>query len=414
MVKSRDKQAWVIWSLPEEFELACEVQRDELFEAGYFWLSKSELMLFGSVGKRFFLKNEELLQPKNACLIRRMADCLQIPLPLNFYGVHHRVQKKTFEHHLNKHCLPDLQWQMDSAGHEFWRTIAEVGEQFCLFERLTAQIIQWQIDVFCGKNVSGLEASKLGYYEDYFTMGLMLEAEADFRLYFSNKKFAECRICFEEVMSKCCDEDGTLFMDLLDNADFTESYALRSLFYNMSIAGSANIAKFFVYLIDLLQSEGVDIHDEWKNAECSINQFCGRWLARFLDMMPQMHNQVVAPFVNRVSSADIELGEGEVLPAGTDVYYYLHLDDGNVKSHIGDGIFPDADCSVKPFSKSLTFGSGLHRCSGVGLTSSWLHYLLKSFLEEEVNFDLGKGIQYTTHHARFPNVLMTSYVVSMK
>lgn len=388
----------------------------KLSDTGYFSDDPNVHVLYGDIGKRFFLKNEHFFKPLNTTLFKSFANKNRYPIIMNFIeGEYHLRFKKDLDNYILNNYIKSFNDYLSIEIPNFWDKLKKTSSRIDLFDEIIEYVIKQQFLFFFNYTLNKEELHHLSLYEDYFTFGLYLDKLADLEKYYSFNEFQKAKNKYDLLFHHFIkDNQPSIFSEFHDSmiAKNYEYNYVFSQFYNISIAGSTNIAKSFIYL--LCFCEDAKLNDTIFNSDLSDLEtyiLSGKLLAELYRLLPYVYNQVVPPFIIREASEDFNLNDEIKVKKGDKIYYYHLLQ--NI-SHIIDSPLefnpfrPDNNYKGK---SSPVFGAGLHRCCGASLTDTWLHHLLVGYLKSGITLKSENGLQHTTYNPDFEEIKKVIYLV---
>jgi hypothetical protein len=398
------------WDLDLNFKEGFCIQ--SLPQNGYIKSNRNKHVIFGDKGKRFFLQNEKKLLPPNTELFQEFARHRNLPIIMNHIpSKFHLKYKKDLDSLLSFNELNYFHLFLQNEVDEFWKVLEN---KIDLFDELIMFIIKCQMKYFFQMSISKSKLSDLALYEDYFTFGLYISDLEELNKYYSFKQFTNSEITFLETYQTAKTDSNeslfSLFYQKMNNDSYGDVFKL-SQFYNLSIAGSTNIAKSFIYLLCFIEENNIQINGLKPSNENDINIITGKFLSELYRLLPFVYNQVVPPFILREVKEDIEF-ENIKLKAGDDILYYHLLD--NLSHQYDDPLKfnPFRLNNIEKRKSSPSFGAGIHRCCGAPLTDIWLHVIFKSFLKNKININSNQGLKHTVYNDEFEMVQKVSYTVN--
>jgi hypothetical protein len=226
---------------------------------------------------------------------------------------------------------------------------------------LTQSVIDFHLREFLGLEADPETIRSLACFEDQFTMGLYLAPEA-LDAYYGAASFALSRDAFHALVKQWRYPPTVSGL----SADFLPC----DFVYNFSAAGSTNVAKGFVYGLQLLTEQGQG--REPPDAEAMLQE-----LLRFL---PLVDNHVVSCFMarrptDRARNWLAKSGYGDI---DGHVYVFHALHHADPQRFVNPGQFDPWRWRETPPTVNLrTFGIGAHACCASRLAETWLRTLFE-------------------------------------
>jgi cytochrome P450 len=386
-------------------------------EDGYYRLEANKHILFGKKGKALFNKNENSFIPYNYFVFKELVQGLSLPTIMNFYDTEfHLKEKRKFEYLLNSNTVIQLFKSIEEDTNKLFLDIRNSTKEACLFDEIAKYIIKVQSKYFFNYRPSLNELEGLVYFEDYFTLGLYINPASKLKNYFNFRDFAESKNIFNEIYNKIKSKS---FLNASINYKFNLEYEfiseenIHNQFYNFITAGSANIAKCFIYLLCFIKENNYNEFVIKKdNSNNEIYSFAGKFLNEFYRLIPFVENQVVGPYIYRICHEDFTINEIYNIKKGDEVFYYNSISNIDPSIHKTPLIFnPFRENLEQKGKSSTTYGAGVHRCSGAFLADLWFHHLLVGYLKSGINLKSEKGIQHITYNPDFEEVKKIKYMI---
>jgi hypothetical protein len=386
-----------------------------LCDKGYFSNGSNVHILFGDIGKRIFLKNECSIETINSTLFRSFATNHRHPIIMNFIDDNFHLRYKKDLHSFHNENLNSFNDLLSNEISSFWLKIKNTSDTVDLFDEITEYVIKQQFLFFLNFKLEREDLRLFSFYKDYFTLGLYLDSVTNLEKYYSFDKFNTAKNRFDVLFKNIVEKGQPSLFNELHNTLIGNNYDINyvfSQFYNISIAGSTNIAKSFVYL--LCFCEDAKLNDTIFNSDLSEKEtyiLSGKLLAELYRLLPYVNNQIVPPFIIREAIEDFNINDGIKVRKGDQIYYYHLL------QNISDKL--DSPLEFNPFrtdsdykgKSSPVFGAGLHRCCGASIADVWLHHLLVGYLKSGIILKSEKGLQQTTYNPDFEEIKKVSYMV---
>ena len=382
---------------------------------GYFPDGPNVHVLSGDIGKRIFLKNERFLKPINTTLFKSFAIKHQYPIIMNFIeGDYHLRFKKDLHSFLNQN-LSSFNDLLSIEVLSFWDNFNKSSNTVDLFDEITELVVKQQFLFFFNYTLSKEDLQLFSFYEDYFTFGLYLDDLTELEKYYSSDKFAIAKkkynLIFQNILEKDQPSRFSEFCNTMMGNNYDINY-IFSQFYNISIGGSTNIAKSFIYLLCFCEDE--NLNDTSHNSNLSEKEtyvLSGKLLAELYRLLPYVYNQVVPPFIIREAFEKFRINDEIEVIKGDKIYYYHLLQNISDKLNSPLEFNPFRTDNDHKGKSSLVFGAGLHRCCGASLTDLWLHHLLVEYLKSGVNLKSEKGLEHLIYNPDFEEIKKVSYMV---
>lgn len=382
---------------------------------GYLKLSDTEYAFFGSEGKRLFLSNEQKLTPFNASKFNLFARKHNFPIIMNFVeDDFHLKFKKDFDRIISNN-IKSFSTYLSVEIQKYWKAKEYKSNAIDIFDDLLEFIIEKQLLFYFDYKATKEDLTKFSFYEDYFAFGLYINDLAFLEKYYSFEKMQNVKDHFDSFFYKMLHSNyNSIFYQFLNNLkdnNYSKDFIL-SQFYNISIAGTTNIAKAFVYILNFCEDQNLDCFSKnHKLSENEIYHLSGKLIVELYRLLPYIDNQIVSPYIFREVANNFNINEHVTVKKGDKIYYYHLL------QNISDNI--DSPLEFNPFrtqndykgKSSSVFGAGLHRCCGASLTDTWLHYLLVEYLKSGLVLKSENGLQYTTYNPDFEEIKKVSYMV---
>lgn len=382
---------------------------------GYLKLSDTEYAFFGSEGKRLFLSNEQKLTPFNASKFNLFARKHNFPIIMNFVeDDFHLKFKKDFDRIISNN-LKSFSSFLAVEIQKYWKAKEYKSNAIDVFDDLLEFIIEKQLLFYFDYNATKEDLTKFSFYEDYFAFGLYINNIAFLDKYYSFEKMQNVKDHFDSFFYKMLQSNSnSIFHQFFNNMkddNYSKDFIL-SQFYNISIAGTTNIAKAFVYILNFCEDQNLNCFSKnHKLSENEIYQLSGKLIAELYRLLPYIDNQIVAPYIFREALNDIYINDQLQVSKGDKIYYYHLLQ--NITDYM------DSPLEFNPFridsnykgKSSPVFGAGLHRCCGSSLTDTWLHHLLVEYLKSDIVLKSENGLQYTTYNPDFEEIKKICYIV---
>lgn len=387
---------------------------ESLPKDGFFSDGPNTHILYGDFGKRIFLTNEPFLKPINTELFEYFALKHQYPIIMNFIeGDLHLRFKKDFDNYiLNKNSSTFHEYLSINVS-SFWENIKNSSNIIDLFDEIIEYVIKQQFSFFFNYYLDKKQLKHFSFYEDYFTFGLYLDRLTELEKYYSFDKFQIAKREYDLLFNNILDKNSPSFFSVFLNNMKENRYELpyiQSQFYNISIAGSTNIAKSFIYL--LCFCEEANLIDTILNQNLSVKEtyiLTGKLLAELYRLLPFVYNQVVPPFIIREASKDFFINNKIKVSKGDKIYYYHILANISIKKDNPLAFNPFRTDNDYKGKSSSVFGAGLHRCCGASLTDIWLHNLLFEYLKSGLNLKSEKGLQHFAYNPNFEEICKVSF-----
>ena len=388
---------------------------DSQSHSGYFSDGPNVHVLSGDIGKRIFLKNERFLKPINTNLFKSFANEHQYPIIMNFIeGDYHLLFKKDLHSFINEN-LSSFNDLLSIEVLSFWDNLNKSYKTVDLFDEITELVVKQQFLFFFNYTLSKEDLQLFSFYEDYFTFGLYLDNLTELEKYYSFDKFEKAKkkydLMFQNILEKNQPSRFSEFYNTMTGNNYDINYVF-SQFYNISIAGSTNIAKSFIYLLCLCEDE--NLNDTSNNSNLSEKEtyvLSGKLLAELYRLLPYVYNQVVPPFIIREAFEKFRINDEIEVRKGDKIYYYHLLQNISDKLNSPLEFNPFRTDNDHKGKSSLVFGAGLHRCCGASLTDLWLHHILVGYLKSGVNLKSEKGLQHLIYNPDFEEIKKVSYMV---
>ena len=382
---------------------------------GYFSEGPNVHVLSGDIGKRIFLKNERFLKPINTTLFKSFANEHQYPIIMNFIeGDYHLLFKKDLHSFINEN-LSSFNDLLSIEVLSFWDNFNKSSKTVDLFDEITKLVVKQQFLFFLNYTLSKEDLQLFSFYEDYFTFGLYLDKLTELEKYYSFDKFEIAKKKYDLIFQNILEKDQTSRFSEFCNTMTCNNYDINyvfSQFYNISIAGSTNIAKSFIYLLCFCEDE--NLNDTSHNSNLSEKEtyvLSGKLLAELYRLLPYVYNQVVPPFIIREAFEKFRINDEIEVIKGDKIYYYHLLQNISDKLNSPLEFNPFRTDNDHKGKSSLVFGAGLHRCCGASLTDLWLHHLLVEYLKSGVNLKSEKGLEHLIYNPDFEEVKKMIYMV---
>lgn len=389
---------------------------ESLPKEGYFSDGPNTHILCGTFGKRIFLTNEPFLKPINTKLFVFFAKKHHYPIIMNFIeGDFHLRFKKDLDNYILNKSNRTFHEYLSINVSSFWENIKNSSNIIDLFDEIIAYVIKQQFLFFFNYHLDKKQLKLFSFYEDYFTFGLYIDKLPELEKYYSFDKFQiakrEYDLLFNNILNNNTPTFFSGFLNNMKDNNYELPYIL-SQFYNISIAGSTNIAKSFIYLLCFCEEANLnDTIFKTSLSEKENHILTGKLLAELYRLLPYVYNQVVPPFIIREASEDFKINEDIKVKKGDKIYYYHLL------QNIADYIYSPIE--FNPFrtdndykgKSSPVFGAGLHRCCGASLTDTWLHHLLVGYLKSGIMLKSENGLQHTTYNTDFAEIKKVTYMV---
>ena len=382
---------------------------------GYFSDGPNVHVLCGDIGKRIFLKNERFLKPINTTLFKSFATKHQYPIIMNFIeGDYHLRFKKDLHSFLNEN-LSSFNDLLSIEASSFWDNFNKSSKIIDLFDEITDFVVKQQFLFFFNYTLSKEDLQLFSFYEDYFTFGLYLDKLTELEKYYSFDKFEIAKKKYDLLFQNILEKDQPSLFSEFHNTMIGNNYDINyvfSQFYNISIAGSTNIAKSFIYLLCFCEDGNLNDTTQISNhSEKETYILSGKLLAELFRLLPYVYNQVVPPFIIREAFQNFSINDEIEVRKGDKIYYYHLLQNITDKLNSPLEFNPFRTDNDHKGKSSLVFGAGLHRCCGASLTDLWLHHLLVGYLKSGVILKSEKGLQQRTYNPDFEEIKKVSYMV---
>ena len=382
---------------------------------GYFSDGPNIHVLCGDIGKRIFLKNERFLKPINTTLFKSFATKHQYPIIMNFIeGDYHLRFKKDLHSFLNEN-LSSFNDLLSIEASSFWDNFNKSSKIIDLFDEITDFVVKQQFLFFFNYTLSKEDLQLFSFYEDYFTFGLYLDKLTELEKYYSFDKFEIAKKKYDLLFQNILEKDQPSLFSEFHNTMIGNNYDINyvfSQFYNISIAGSTNIAKSFIYLLCFCEDGNLNDTTQISNhSEKETYILSGKLLAELFRLLPYVYNQVVPPFIIREAFQNFSINDEIEVRKGDKIYYYHLLQNITDKLNSPLEFNPFRTDNDHKGKSSLVFGAGLHRCCGASLTDLWLHHLLVGYLKSGVILKSEKGLQQRTYNPDFEEIKKVSYMV---
>lgn len=318
-----------------------------------------DLLLLGREHASILKILGEDLEPINRDYFAGLHAKGDLPLIMNYYrAAQHGPIKREHLSRTRQHMGDDFVRRMYVHAQGTFESLVREDE-VDLVMALTQSVIDFHLREFLSLEIHRELLHSLACFEDHFTMGLYLRPEA-LDLYYGAASFRPHRDAFHSLVKQWRDKPS----ETGPESDFLPV----DLVYNFSLAGSTNVAKGFVYGLQLLMEQGQD--REPPCAEAILLE-----LLRFL---PLVDNHVVPCFVVRCPTrkARAWLAEAGYGDTGGHVYVFNALQHADPQRFPNPGHFdpwrwPDTSSA----SNLMTFGVGAHACCGSRLAETWLRTL---------------------------------------
>jgi hypothetical protein len=318
-----------------------------------------DLLLLGREHAHILKILGEDLEPINRDYFAGLHAKGELPLIMNYYrAAPHGPIKREHLSRTRQHMGDDFVRRMYiHVGSTFESLVRD--DDVDLVMALTQSVIDFHLREFLGLEVPRELLHALACFEDHFTMGLYLRPEA-LDAYYGAASFTPYRDAFHSLVKQWGDKPSETGLE----SDFLPG----DFVYNFSAAGSTNVAKGFVYGLQLLTEQEQD--REPPGAEAMLRE-----LLRFL---PLVDNHVVPCFVARRPTDRgrawlAEAGHGDI---DGHVYVFHALHHADPQRFDNPGRFDPWRWQDRSSASNLmTFGVGAHACCGSRLAETWLRTL---------------------------------------
>ncbi len=288
----------------------------------------------------------------------------ELPLIMNYYrAVPHGPIKREHLAHTRQRMGDDFLRRMSAHVQGYFESLAS-GDQVDLVLTLTESVIEFHLREFLGLQASRDVIRSLAYFEDHFTMGLYLGPE-ELDAYYDAASFVPHREAFHSLVHQ--------WLDLSTSLGSDTGFTPTDFVYNFSAAGSTNVAKAFVYGLQLMMEHGQE------EGQACAPVGAEAMLCELLRFLPLVDNQVVPCFVARRPS---ERGRAWLAQAGFgdidgNVYVFHALHNADPQRFSNPERFDPRRWRDPSLASShlMTFGVGSHACCGRKLAEAWLRTL---------------------------------------
>jgi len=370
----------------------------------WFFRNGNKVYIYGPKGHKFFLKNENKLNPINKNLFISLGKKKQIPIIMNFYeDIKHKSLKKKHLSVINQKKNLDFLLHLENSIDEYLEKI--LNKKINLIEEISKLIIKTHTSLFQSINLNDKDLSELYFYKDYYTMGMYLPKKKLIK-YYENKKFLKSEKKFINIYKK-----NTKIKN--SNNYKTDLYEISN-FYNYTIAGSTNIAKALSYILSLILENYKNIEKLIiKKKDMSVEKLSSYLVYEFYRFIPLVNNQLISPFLYREINKDIFYKNKIFLKRNENLWFFnsINFFDPNIyKSPYSFNPFRWKNKKLKlPYN---IFGAGSHYCCGSYFAEKWLQSLLKKIL---LNYKITyhESLKYKKYNQSIENIFKTILYVKI-
>lgn len=369
---------------------------DVLSQGAWHLVEKQGILLLGDRGRKWFVESERVLVSTHANDFYNRNLQHRFPVIMNFYPEDfHLSLRRRYSSVLGKSALDKLEDHFRNAACDlFARTLANGAVD--LFRIVAQAVVDRQLQLFFSLKADKSILASLVDYEDLFSLGLYADAATQ-ELWYAQSRFMDAEDVFLRIFKSS--EEKVCALGLLDDENTSAGSDLGAMshFYNLSVAGSTNVAKLTCEIVESASNLGNRLEALIQGQ--GIQSAASHLIKEALRLLPWTENQITPPYLSRVSSAPVLLGEWVRLPKGSQIHLLHCLE------HMSDKLFPEP-FSFMPERWSLsklqsaalyTFGVGRRKCCGEALVGIWLRVLVEEYLRH-CRFTSEKGISYRPYN----------------
>lgn len=370
----------------------------------WFFRNGNRVYIYGPEGNKFFLKNENKLNPINKNLFLSLGKKKQIPIIMNFYeDKKHEPLKKKHLSFINQKKNLDFLLYLENSIDEYLEKILD--KKINLIEEISKLIIKTHTSLFKSINLNDKDLSELYFYKDYYTMGMYLPKNELIK-YYNNFKFLKSEKKFINIYKKYIKIKNS-------NNDKTDIYEISN-FYNYSIAGSTNIAKALSYILSLVLENYKNIDKfKIKNKYISIETLSSFLVYEFYRFIPLLNNQLTSPFIYRKINKNIFYKNKIFLKKNENLWFFNLINFFDPKIYKSPYTFNPFRWKNKKLKLPYNiFGVGSHSCCGAYFAEKWLQSLLKKFLLK-YKITYHESFTYKKYNKSIDNIFKTILYVKI-
>ena len=367
-----------------------------LSEGKWYLMESQRLLLLGDRGRKWFLENEQaLVSPHESDFYNRNLQ-QRFPVIMNFYPEEfHLSMKRRYSAILGKGALSKLEDHFRKAASNLFKTHRPKGP-VDLFQIVAQAVVGGQLQLFFSLKADKSSLASLVDYEDLFTLGLYADAATQ-ELWYAQSRFLHAEEVFLRMYRSAEEKVCELGLFADRNPSAASDFGAMSHFYNLSVAGSTNVAKLTCEVVESASKMGNRLEALIQGG--GIQSAASHLIKEALRLLPWTENQITPPYLNRMSSAQIQLADSVCFPKGSQVYLLHCLE------HMSEKLFPEPSSfmperwlTTSHESIALfTFGVGRRKCCGEALVTIWLRALVEEYLKQ-CRFEFEDEISYKPYN----------------
>lgn len=356
-----------------------------------------QILLFGDIGRKWFVENERFLVSPHASDFYSRNLQQRFPVIMNFYPEDfHLGIKRRYSAVLGKGALDKVEDHFRNAAAKLF-AINTDEKSVDLFASVARAVIGGQLELFFKLKADEGLLALLVDYEDLFSLGLYADAKTQ-ELWYAQSRFVKAEDAFLRLYHSSEEADCLLGLFSDTNASAESHLGRLSHFYNLSVAGSTNVAKLMCTIVESAEKMGSSRLDALIQGE-GVESAASHLIKEVLRLLPWTDNQITLPYLSRVSAAQNPHAHPLSLPQGSQIHLLHCLE------HMSEKLFP-SPCSFAPERWSIanarsivlyTFGVGRRKCCGEALVGLWLRTLVEEYLKR-CRFESESGISYRPYN----------------